>query len=163
MEFIFRHCWIIFIAVTWINYFILKKDTQQYVNQNPSLKIGYDKLFKTMLIYGNIPWLIIALGDITGQTNSIFDFFKPKSFNPFVLTFHLYIIIIWVLLVRWLYFKKGAEFLIQHPGLIRIKGFGGAVAPTPTLIKIFFAIALLGGIAGLTMMWLFDLPTFPIK
>lgn len=163
MEFIFRHGWVMLIAVTIANYFILKPRTQKYVDQNPDLKIGYDKLFKAILIYGNIPWVIMALGDITAQTNSVFDYFNPKSFNPFVLTFHFYIIIVWALSVRWVYFKNGADFLIRHPGFVHIRGFGNSVTPTSTLVKIFFALALLGGIAGMTMMWLVDFPTFPIK
>ena len=163
MDFIFRHACVTFIVVTIANYFILKSRTQKYVDQNPELKIGYDKLFKVLLIYGNIPWVIMAIGDLTSQTNGLFDYFNPKSFNPFVLAFHFYIIIIWVLSVRWVYFKNGADFLLTHPGFIHIRGFGNSITPTSNLIKVFFALALLGGIAGMTMMWLVDLPNFPIK
>ncbi len=161
MDFIFRHAWILFVVVLVANYFTIKPRIQQHIDKNPDLKIGYDKLVKTTLIYGTIPWVIIALGDLTAQTTSIFDYLNPRSFNPFVLTLHLYIIIGWVLSFRWIYFKNGADFLIRHPGFIHIRGLGHPV--TPTSIKLFFAITLLGGITGMTMMWLMDLPSFPVK
>lgn len=152
-----------FIAVSFINYLVFKNRSQKEVEANPDLKTGYDKLFRALLIYGNIPWVIMAIGDLTSQTNTVFDYFNPKSFNAFVLAFHLSIIVIWVLCVRWIYFKNGADFLVQHPGLIHVRGLGGAVKPTATLIRLFFALALLGGIIGMTAMWLVDFPTFPVK
>lgn len=163
MELIFRHAWFLFILVTFANYFIIKADAQKHIEQNPSLKTGYHKVLNATLIFGNIPWLIMALGDLTQQTNNVFDYFNPKSYNPFVLAFHGYLVIIWILSFRWVYFKNGAEFLVQHPGLVRVKGFGNSVSPTPALIKFFFALALLGGITGMTMMWLVNFPSFPFK
>jgi len=162
MEFI-KYAWLVFIIFTTANYFFLKSQTQKIAEENPDLKPGYDKLLKVILIYGNIPWVIMAIGDLTGQTNSIFDYFNPRSFNPFVLAFHFYLIVIWVLSFRWIYFKKGADFLVQHPGLVYIQGFGKPITPTSKLIKVFFALSLLGGIIGMATMWLANFPKFPVK
>lgn len=163
MDIIFKYAWVMFIAVTIVNYFIFKSRTQEHIDKNPDLKAGYDKILRTILIYGTIPWVIIALGNLTGLTNTVFDYFRPRTLNPFVLAFHLYIIVIWILTVRWIYFKNGADFLVRYPGFVHIRGFGNSITPTSTLIKIFFALALFGGIAGMTMMWLIDFPLFPIK
>lgn len=163
MEVIFKHTWIMFIVVTIVNYFILKYRVQEHIDKNPDLKTGYDKILKAILIYGTIPWIIMAIGDLAGQTSNTFAYFRPRTFNPFVLTFHVYLILIWILSIRWVYFKNGADFLVQHPGFIRIQGFGGVVTPTSKSIKIFFALALFGGIAGMTMMWFIDFPAMPIK
>lgn len=162
-DFFFRHTWVMFIVVTIVNCFILKYRSQKFIDENPDLRTGYDKIFKTFLIYGNIPWVIIGMGDLTSQTHNISVYFNPRSFNPFVLAFHFSIIVIWVLCARWIYFKNGADFLVQHPGIIYVRGLSGSVTPTATTIKLFFALALLGGIAGMLTMWLVDLPALQGK
>jgi hypothetical protein len=163
MEFIFKHGWIMIIPVLIINYLMMKSQIKEYADRDPGLKQGYNKIFKALFIYGSIPWIIMAIGDVTTFTHSVFDYFNPKSLNPFVLMFHASIIVIWILSCRWMYFKGGADFLVRHPGLVRIRGFGHSTIPTPGKIKIFFALALAGGIIGMTMMWIMDIPAFPAK
>ena len=67
MEIIFKHGWVLFIVVTFINAFIMLRRTKSSVELNPDLKEGYNKLFKFFLIYMNIPWLIMGIG--AGQTH----------------------------------------------------------------------------------------------
>lgn len=74
--------------------------------------------------------------------------------NPIVLLFHASIVAIWILSVRWIYFKDGAEFLERHPGLLRGN-------PTAKSIKIFFPFMLIGGIAGMVMMWVMSFQHLP--
>ena len=113
-----------------------------------------------MDFYGNIPWLIIAIGTISGLTNSTFDYFNPKSLNPMVLIFHASIIVLWILSVWWIYFKNGAEFIEEHPGLLQKSSFSGNTNVTAKQIKQFFPIMLLGGIVGMIMIWIMDIPPF---
>lgn len=163
MEILFKQTWIMFIVVTVANALILKHRSKQYIAQQPNLQEGYDLIFKGILLYGNIPWLIMAIGNLSGLTNSPFDYFMPRTMNSMVLIFHGAIIVLWILSVRWIYFKNGAEFLARHPGLLRKSSFSGNTSVTATQIRIFFALALLGGIAGMLMMWLIDFPapSFP--
>ncbi|CAN5139913.1 hypothetical protein BH09BAC4_BH09BAC4_06300 [soil metagenome] len=162
MDLIFSYAWVLFIGVTVINYFIIKSRVQEHIDKNPDLKAGYDQILKAMLIYGTIPWLIMAIGSLTGLTNSVYDYLHPRTLNPVVLLFTLYIIVLWMLAARWIYFKNGADLLARHPGVFTIRGFGSN-SVTSTMIKIVFALALLGGIVGMTLMWLTDLPAFPMK
>ena len=64
MEFVLKNAWILFIAVTFINWIIRKVRSQKYIKENPELKTGYEKLLSNWLIYGNIPWIIIGIGNI---------------------------------------------------------------------------------------------------
>lgn len=159
MELIFKHTWIMFIAVTIANGLILKYRSKKYIVQNPELEKGYDQYFKGWMIYGNIPWVIMMVGNLSGITQSTFEYFNPKTMNPMVLIFHFSIIILWVLSVRWIYFKNGAEFIETHPGLIQKSSFSGNTSVTAKQIKLFFPLMLLGGIAGMVMMWFMNFPT----
>ncbi len=62
MEIVFKHTWIMFIAVTIANGLILKFRSKKYIAEKPELKEGYDKYFRGWLLYGNIPWVIMAIG-----------------------------------------------------------------------------------------------------
>lgn len=163
MDIIFRYAWVLFIVVTVVNYLIIKARVQEHIDKNPDLKAGYDKILKAILIYGTIPWWIMAIGSLTGQTNSVYDYFHPRTLNLIVLILHLYMIVIWVLAVRWIYFRNGADLLVRHPGIFTIRGLGNSFTPTLTLIKTFFALALLGGLVGMALMWINDFPDFPMK
>jgi hypothetical protein len=155
---------VIFIVVTIINYFIFKRRIKDYIEKKPDLKEGYDKLLKGFVFFQISPWIIVVLGDICGSTNGVFDYFRPRSLNPFVLAFHGYLVILFALTIYWVYFKGGANFLSRHPGFIHFQGFGGSREVTsPLSIKIFFALCLLGGIAGLVMMWFLNFPVTHVK
>ena len=159
MEIIFKHTWIMFIAVTIANGLILKYRSKKYTAEKPELEDGYDKYFKGWLFYGNIPWVIMMIGNLSGMTQNTFEYFNPKAMNAIVLVFHFSIILLWVLSVRWIYFKNGAEFIETHPGLIQKSSLSGNTNVTAKQIKLFFPLMLLGGIAGMIMMWIMDFPT----
>lgn len=156
MEILFRHAWILFIVVNIVNGFILNYRSKKHIAQNPELEAGYRQYLKGWLIYGNIPWVIMMIGNLSGLTHSIYEYFNPKTLNPMVLTFHLSIIVLWVLGVRWIFFKGGAEFIENHPGLWRKSSFNGSTDVTAKQVKLFFPLMLAGGIAGMVMMWTMD-------
>ena len=93
----------------------------------------------------------MAIGDLSGMTYDIFEFFFPGDMNPIVLIFHASIIFLWILSGWWIYFKNGAEFLERHPGLLRTSGFGENI--TAKQLKIIFPFVILGGIFGMVLMW----------
>ncbi len=148
-----------FIAVTVANGLIFKYRSKKYIARNPELKEGYDKFYKGIMIYGNIPWIIMMVGNITGITQNIFEYFSPRDMNPMVLIFHFSILVLWILGVRWIYFKNGAEFIEAHPGLVQRSSFNGPTDVTAKQIKLFFPLILLGSIVGMAMMWIVDIPS----
>lgn len=159
MEILFKHGWLMFIIVVILNGLVMKFQSKKYIIDKPELKEGYDKYLKGWLIYGNIPWVIMAFGDLSGMTNNIFEYFNPKAMNPIVLIWHASIIILWILSIYWIYFNNGAEFIEQHPGIIKKSSFSGNSNMTTKQIKISYPLILLGGIGGMVMMWVMNIPT----
>jgi len=161
MEFVFKHIWLLFMISVVANALILKYRAGKYIAQKPELKEGYDKLFKGILIYGNIPWVIMMIGNLSGKTRFVFEYFQPREMNPIVLVFHFSIVVIWILSIWWIYFQDGANFIETHPGLFKKKGFGGNTDLTAKEVKLFFPLALLGGVGGIVAMWVVDFPKLP--
>jgi len=158
MEIILVHFWIIVIPITVVNGLVLKFRFKKYIIDNPSLKEGYNKYLKGILLYGNIPWIIAIIGNIGGMTNNIFEYLNPKAMNPIVLLFHASIIVLWILSVYWIYFNGGAEFIEDHPGLFRKTVFFDSSNVTAKQVKLFFPFILLGCVAGMIMLWVTDIP-----
>ncbi len=155
MSFILEHFWIAFIIATFINGLILKQRSKKYIKENENLTEGYKKYFKGFIFFGNLPWIIMGIGDISGMTNNTFDFFYPRDMNPIVLIFHATVIFLWILLIWWTYFKGGAEFMEKHPGLIQSTGFGASDKVSAKYIKIIVPFTISGGIMGMIMMWFY--------
>ena len=153
IEFIFRNFWIFFIFVTILNALILKVRSGKYIKESPQLEEGYNKFFRGILIYGNIPWVIMGVGNLTNITNNIFQYFYPRSLNPMVLIFHTSILFIWVSGAIWIYKKQGAAFIEQHPGFFKSNGLGGSKDLTAKQVKTFYPIMILGGVIAMAMMW----------
>lgn len=156
---LFQYVWVLFIIGTIINANLLKYRSKKHIDQNPELKKGYQDYFRGMLILGNLPWIIMGIGNLAGLTKNIFEYFNPRQMNPIVLLFHAIIIILWVAGIRWIYFKGGAEFVEKHPGLIQMKGFGESHDITARQLKLFYALALIGGIMAMIMMWSTGMPS----
>ncbi len=153
IDFIFRYFWIFFILVTILNAVILKIRAGKYIDESPQLEEGYSKFFHGILIYGNIPWVVMGIGNLTKITNNILQYFYPRSLNPMVLVFHASILFLWVSGAIWIYKKQGAEFIEQHPGFFKSNGFGGSKDLTAKQVKTFYPIMILGGVIAMTMMW----------
>lgn len=154
---IFKHTWIIFIAITIANGLILKYRSKKHIIQNPELEDGYNKYFWGWLFFGNVPWIIMMIGNLSGMTKNTVEYFNPQAMNPIVLIFYFSIIVIYLLGIRWIYFMNGAEFIESHPGLVQKSSYGGGTNVTAKQVKLYFAIMLLGGILGMVFIWNIDL------
>jgi len=152
MNGLFNHFWILLIGVTIANGLIWKYKSKNYIAEKPERKEGYDKLIKSWLIYGNIPWIIMGIGMITGLTKSMDEFFYPGQMNLIVTIYFLSIIFLWIFGSYWIYFKGGAERLVEHPGLITQTEKGNEKFET-IKVKLLWGLGILGGIFGVYMMF----------
>ena len=81
----FRHAWLMFVAVTVANALILKFRSRGYIRERPELAAGYTRLFRGVLFWGNLPWLVMGIGIELGGVPGIFSYFRPRDGNPYVL------------------------------------------------------------------------------
>lgn len=158
MEFLFRHTWILFIAVTVFNAIVIKLYARKEIEKQPELEPGYNKFFNGWMIYGNLPWVIMMIGDLTGMTQSTSEYLSPMSMNPIVLTFYLSVVYIWIRAFVWIFFNDGAAFIERHPGLIRVNGFKGSRNATAGEIKILVAIVILASAIALFVVCYIEIP-----
>lgn len=147
MPIIEKTFWLIAIAITFANAYLLWSRSKVEVERHPELRAGYGRLLRGYLICLNLPWLVMGLGILVGGAETVFDYFDPRSGNLFVLAFHAIVLSLWILSIFWIYFSSGAEFLVKHPGVLN------SDIRSPVLIKLLFGVMLLGGMAAEIAMW----------
>jgi len=158
MKFLLKNTWIIYIALSTGFGLMLKFKSKKYIRANPELKEGYDKFVKRLLLFSNIQWIIMGVGNISGVTNNVFEYFNPSQMNPAVLIYHATVILLWSLSVWWIYYNNGAEFLEKHSGLVQMVSFNGIKNVSAGQIKLFFPLMVVGGVSEIIMMWAMTLP-----
>jgi len=88
--------------------------------QEPALESGCRRLILWLLIFGNIPWLIL------GAALEL-----PRAFSgPLLIAFGVTLVVYWIAGLYWLVFRGGAEYLAAYPGIFR------GSTPAPRTIKI---------------------------
>ncbi len=152
MDILFQYFWAPLILMTVIKAFQFKREVQKYLVDKPELEELQNTFFKNILLFGNIPWLIMMMGSLSGEFKSPFDVFEPNDGNPFVISYHLSILVIWIFLARWIYFKGGAETLEKHPELVKsISSKHDHIKAKR--IKLFFPVTILGILSGFLHQW----------
>jgi hypothetical protein len=146
-----RHVWLIFIAVTVVNALILKFRSRAHVQQQPELAAGYQQLFNGVLLWGNLPWVVMGIGILFGGVPSTFSYLRPRDGNPFVLAWFGVVVAFWLLGFYWLFTRRGAEFLVEHPGLLR------GNPKSPTMIRFFYCLMVACGVVALCFMFFADI------
>jgi len=155
MEFfaiILKQFWIACILVTFVNGIIFHFRSRKRVKENPELTDGYRKIIKGFVLWGNIPWVVMGIGCTIGGIPSVFHFFNPKDVNPYVLAFFGSVVFIWAMGTYWLFLRGGAQMLVQHPGLLNYD------IKSPTVVKLIWIACILGGIAGVLVMYTQNIP-----
>jgi hypothetical protein len=147
---IFKYFWFFIIIVNLINANNLKVKSRKYIAESPGREDGYNKIIKIFIIYANIPWFIMGAGILSGLTVTVFDYIRPSDFNPAVLAFYASLLTIWLYGFYWIFFKHGADFLSEHPGLFMKKKKD---ITSPRLIKFYSAVTVIGGIIIMIILW----------
>ena len=115
-DLIFRHAWILFVAVTCVQTAIWSARSRRFIILRPELSASYSTLIRGLLFWGNLPWVIMGLGCLAGGLSGFDYLSRTQVGNVYVLAFLASVVVIWILSVYWVFFKGGAEMPAEHPG-----------------------------------------------
>lgn len=149
-----KYFWVLAIVVNVANAIILKVRSKKYIQQRPELAEGYQQFFLGTLFFGSLPWVVMGIGILFGGVQNVFSYFHPQNPNPFIRAWYVCIVGMWLLGFYWLFARRGAGFLVEHPGLFNVN------LNTPTKIKAFYCLTIVGGAVGLYVMFTNQIPDF---
>lgn len=120
MELLFRHFWVAFVVVTFVNGRAWWIRAQSRIQSNPELEAGYRRLYRGYLFWTNLPWMAMGFGILSGQVPSIFELLRPAEGNSFVLAWWGLMAALLCLGTYWMFAGGGAETLERHPGVYMV-------------------------------------------
>ncbi len=142
-----RHFWLLILLANCVNAAVLHFRGLRNSKTKPELSEGYGKLVRGYLIWMNFPWVVMGLGILTGEAPTFRDYLNLRAGNPYVTLFVSVVVAEWLLGLRWIFFRGGAEMLVSHPGLFN-RDF-----TKPYQVKLMYSLCVLGGIFALAALY----------
>jgi len=151
MHGIWRHFWLLAIAVTFLNAAIWWWNGSGRRKRDPGLVAGYRRLTRGFALWGSVPWLVMGMGTLIGGLDAV-AYFDPAN-GPWVLAWYASILAIYALLAHWIFLRDGAEQVARHPGLLQW-GLMGTFETSPWTVKGLVGLGIASGVAAMVMMFL---------
>jgi hypothetical protein len=162
--FVSKYFWFLAIIGTAINWLRFRNRAQKHIKENPQLAEGYATLLRGYLFWMIMPWVVMGIGCTVGRVPSVWNYFRPRDRNPYVLAWFASVFFLYLLGTFWLFFQGGAEKLAQHPGAVefRFGWFKRKDITNTAWIKFFWILMLTGTLIALVIMCTsdFSIPNF---
>lgn len=87
----------------------------------------------------------MGAGILSGAVPSPWHYFNPRN-GPFVIAFYATVAALWIATFNWMFFHRGAEALVEYPGLLNLP------INRPWAVKVLFLVCLAAGVVALSVM-----------
>ena len=116
------------------------------IARQPGLRRGYRRLVLGLILWGNIPWVVMGFGLLASPDKlTVWRYVTPAEGNPWVLTWYAIVLVLWALCLGWLIVGSGAEALVRHPGLFAVP------LGRPEHVKLVACAVAVGCVLGMAM------------
>jgi hypothetical protein len=110
-----------------------------------------------LITASTLPWIVMGLGQVTGGTATVWDYFRPQDMNPFVLAFVGSVVALSLAMVYWIFFMGGAQKAAELK-LMQTYGISGQAPLSQRQVKLFAALGPVVVIAWIALCILIDAP-----
>lgn len=141
MNSIFNYFWLVLIAANCINTLLFSITARPRLREKPELYNGYRRIIFGTVVFFNIPFVIMGIGLLTGNVSGMDHYSRLEFNNLFVTIFHVSIIVLILLGFYWIFFAKGAEFVVKHRELWGI--YKSRIPGTTFAIKLVYLLCLM--------------------
>src|SRR5664280_82507 len=154
MEQIFRspHLWLFFEFAICANAIWFRVRAREHTKEHPELAEGYAALIRGWLLWGSLPWLVMAAGLEFGRVPSIWHYFRPRDDNPYVLAWYVCVVLLWILGLYWVFKRGGAEMMAGHSRIWR-----GDLS-SPAKVKLACLLCVAAGVVAFILLLVMDVP-----
>lgn len=151
-----RHFWLICLAISAYQYYAAGRGVNAGEDTGESMteRTKYVQMF---IGASTLPWIVMGLGQLTGSTSSVWDYFRPQDMNPFVLAFIGSVFALSVALLYWVIFMDGAR-KVSELKLMHSYGFARSGPLTERQVKLFAAFGPIFVIAWIALCIFIDAP-----
>jgi hypothetical protein len=133
--------WLIAIGVGFVHTLFLWRRTVPQAR--PEQRPGYIRYVVGYFLANLVLWGVMGIGIMVGGIPSVYSYLQPASTDPYIIAFFTSIILLVTMLTIWVVFGGGANFFVQHPGLLNITHPLG-IKLAASLMPLLMAIMLIG-------------------
>ncbi len=147
-----KYFWLLGIAVTGINALAIELSCRRHIRQHPELRLAYSRVMCGMLVWWNLPWVVMGIGIMLGRVPTLWHYFFEIRGNVFVLAWWVSVFAMAIVSSRWAFSHDAAQLcsrlsrLCKWP-LLHATGIG-----------VFILVALAGGLVLFTAIYLRNPP-----
>ncbi|MDD5335942.1 MAG: hypothetical protein PHS32_19585 [Rhodoferax sp.] len=137
-NFVSRNFWLLALGFALFNFVVAHRAASRQSTEASVLEaVAYVRKFA---LASAIPWVIMGVGQLSGATPTVWQYFRPQDGSPFVLAWLASIFVLSCVFAWWALFANGAEVVAKY-NLMTVLGQRGTKISSVRSIKLF---ALLG-------------------
>ncbi len=121
MRLIFQYSWALIVLVVLANAAFWRIEARHRINSDPSLRRPLNRLYGGFAFWLSLPFLVMGVGIVFGETGSAFAYLRLDFTNLFVAAFHIVVVTEYGLFAYWVFFAGGADQLALHTELLHAR------------------------------------------
>ena len=86
---------------------------------DPSLKKPLNRLYSGFAFWTSLPFLLMGLGILTGNVESVFHYLVLGTDKSFVIASQVFLFALDVLFIYWVFFRDGDQLIALHTELVQ--------------------------------------------
>ena len=137
---VFEYFWALALGATVLNYYSGKRS-----HKPPKSEIEAQEAeryrFRGFILLAS-PWVLMGVGQLSGSTPTVLNYFRPQDGNPFVIAWVALVFAVAYLLAGWVLFAGGAE-KVRDLNLLSVAGLSGHQPLSLQAIKAIAAIGIM--------------------
>jgi hypothetical protein len=146
-----RYAWLIFLLST-VGFLWPSPRLRERLTNDAAFAEVDRSIRRKAFLWMSVPWVVMGFGQLIGGVPSVWHFFDPRHGGPWVLAFFFSIFALWIASAYWIFAGDGAGVIVDHQ-LVAAHGIRGPIELTPNRVRLFFALALLGGLVAVGLMF----------
>lgn len=111
---VFRYSWIILIAFVVASAIFWRIEAKDRIAADPTLRQPLNRLYVGFVFWLSLPFLVMGLGIVTGNVDSVFYYLQLDTDNLYVISFVVILFVEDALFIFWVFFRHGDQRLALH-------------------------------------------------
>ena len=135
-----EHFWLVALGFAAFNYW--KADREATRLASPGRVSEARAYLRNFALAFAIPWVIMGVGQVTGATPTVWQYFRPQDGNVYVFGWLASVFALSCAFAWWVFLAGGARKVVEF-NLVAVLGQHGPKPPSERMIKFFAALGVL--------------------
>lgn len=114
VAYLYRYFWIVCIVVLFATAAFWRMEAKDRIRADPTLRQPMNRLYGGFVFWLSLPFLVMGLGIVTGNVDTVFHYMSLDTDNPYIIGFLFLLFAEDALFMYWVFFQHGDQRLALH-------------------------------------------------